>query len=85
MPPDENDEERQEKLPNDISRPFGPPPEADDEHTTYPETDSNLDTTQLYQEGIDSAAGIEEPNKGDTVTGYNPDDSDLDEPDENKI
>ena len=72
MPPDENDEERLEKLAGDSSRPFGPPPDASEAHPTRPETDSNIDTTEFYQEGIDGAAGIEEPNADDTVVGFDP-------------
>lgn len=72
MPPEENDEERLEKLAGDASRPFGPPPDVEEAHPTRPETDSNIDTTEFYQEGIDGAAGIEEPNEDDTVVEYNP-------------
>lgn len=69
MPPDETDEERLEKLPGDDNTPFGPAPD-DKGHFTRPETDSNMDSTAVYQEGVDAAAGIEEPNKDDSVTGY---------------
>lgn len=75
MPPDETDEERQEKLPGDENTPFGPAGE-DSGHFQRPETDSNIDATELYQEGIDGAAGIEEPNAGDAVTGYKKEDRD---------
>jgi hypothetical protein len=69
MPPDETDEERQEKLPGDENTPFGPANPSQG-HFERPETDSNLDATEMYHEGVDGAAGIEEPNKDDAVTGY---------------
>ncbi|HET8709200.1 MAG TPA: hypothetical protein VFL85_02870 [Candidatus Saccharimonadales bacterium] len=76
MPPDETDEERQEKLPGDENTPFGPA-DSDKGHFERPETDSNIDSTELYQEGVDGAAGIEEPNKADTVTGYKGESGDV--------
>lgn len=76
MPPDETDEERKQKLPGDDNTPFGPAA-SDDGHFQRPETDSNIDSTELYQEGIDGAAGIVEPNKNDAVKGYKNQDDDF--------
>ena len=81
MRPDETDEERLEKLPEDQDRPFTPDvPDTENNFSTRPETDSNMDSTEVYQEGVAGAAEIEEPNKGDTVEGYTPpEENDMDE------
>lgn len=96
MPPDEpNNEERQEELPEDNSTPFQPAaasrddaaePDSDrqleENHVpdTHPQTDSNIQPEELYDEGVAGAAEISEPNAGNTVVGYKPpaedDDSD---------
>jgi hypothetical protein len=60
MRPDETDEERLEKLSEDVGRPFDPPAASADD--THPATDSNLDSTEVYQEGTDAAAGVDDPN-----------------------
>lgn len=69
MPPDETDEERLEKLPGDDNTPFGPA-STDEGHFTHPDTDTGIDSDELYNSGIDNAANIKEPNKNDTVQGY---------------
>ncbi len=67
MPPDEpNEEEKLERLPGDYDTPFRPAKDGGDD--TYPTTDDGLDSTELYQQGID----VEEPNAGNTVEGYDP-------------
>lgn len=71
MQPDETDEEREEKLPGDAERPFTPA-SNDKSYDTRPETDSNMDSTEVYQEGVAGVAGIEEPNKDDTVVNFQP-------------
>jgi hypothetical protein len=53
-----NAEEKLEQSPDGSSR--------DD---TYPTTDTDQDSTELYQQGLD----IQEPNAGNTVKGYDPD------------
>ncbi len=85
MPPDEpDDEEKLEELPDDIDTPFSLPDEpevdiadANSPHlkrplldSTYPETDTNIELEELYDEGIAGAAEAEEPNAADTVIGY---------------
>ena len=39
---------------------------------THPDTDSNLERDEQYDEGIAGAAEANEPNVGDAVIGYNP-------------
>ena len=39
---------------------------------THPDTDAELDDQELYDAGISSAADSEEPNAGNTVEGYDP-------------
>lgn len=68
MRPDETDEERKEKLDQDIERPFTP---ADPEQTqgdTLPTTDTEVDTTELYQEGVDDPDESAE----NGIAGYDP-------------
>ena len=85
MPPDEpSDEEKLEKLPEDGATPASlPTPSRDDpndqnltreirgedETKDYPQQDSGQDFEELYNEG----AEVEEPNAGNTVEGYDPD------------
>lgn len=89
MQPDEpTDEERLEELPEDNGTPFQPAPAGRDDDLaaddsaqgtplddTHPDTDTNIDPQELYDEGVSGAAEAEEPNEGNTVVGY-------DEPDE---
>jgi hypothetical protein len=86
MPPDEpNDEERLEKLPEDGATPAAlPTPGRDDpadenlereifgerETKDYPQQDNKTDD---FQELYDEGAEVEEPNAGNTVEGYDPD------------
>jgi len=87
LPPDEPiDEEKLEILPDDYDTPFSLPVEREvdiaDEgevplerpelDSTHPMTDSDLDETDLYNEGIAGAAGVSEPNPDDTVISYHP-------------
>ena len=91
MPPDTNDEERLEELPEDNGTPFGPAApsrddtgaldddlQADDNKIddTHPITDSgsDIDSQELYDEGIAGAVEAHEPNPGNDVVGYNPPD-----------
>jgi hypothetical protein len=67
MQPDETDEERIEKLPEDIERPFTPAAPKQPVNDKAPETDTGVDSTELYQEGINSPTAPE-----NDVTGYNP-------------
>ena len=48
---------------------------------THPVTDSDVEEEDVYDEGISGAANAEEPNAGNAVVGYNPDE-DPDEKDE---
>lgn len=67
MPPDEPiDEEELEELPEDGETPFRPATKKGDD--TYPSTDDGMDSTELYQQGMD----IDEPNAGNSVEGYDP-------------
>jgi hypothetical protein len=88
MPPEPNDEEKLEQLPEDNETPFRPaePPrdpdnEPDDDAQpgkdldgTHPATDTGMQKEQLYEDGVGEAAVVEEPNKGNAVTGYSPKD-----------
>jgi hypothetical protein len=85
MPPDEpNDEEALEKLPEDGATPAAPATDDRDDLAdqnldreirgersgkTYPSRDTNQDRAEIYDEGTDVA----EPNAGNTVEGYDPD------------
>lgn len=73
-------------LPEDNDTPFSPPTDPVDETTedsdiqaergqlesTHQATDSNIDSHETYDEGLAGAAEAEEPNAGDTVIGYDP-------------
>jgi hypothetical protein len=92
MPPDTTDEERQEQLPEDNQTPFSPAdPSRDDAaepdsvrqedaqlDDTHPATDSgtDIDSQQLYDEGVAGAAEASEPNAGDAVVNFTPPQSD---------
>jgi hypothetical protein len=39
---------------------------------THPDTDTDIDSQELYDAGVDSAAGMEEPNAGNAVVDYTP-------------
>jgi hypothetical protein len=59
-----NDEENQQKLAQDDNTPFSAPDDvaqtADD---TSPQAETNIDSTELYQDGLDAAAGYTDPLK----------------------
>jgi len=61
-----NDEENQQKLPQDDNTPFSAPDDvsqtADD---TSPQAETDIDSTELYQDGLDAAAGYSDPLKTD--------------------
>jgi hypothetical protein len=79
MEPEEtNQPEDRFAPPQQSFTPVDPDTSADDgmteqEASVRPETDSQLDTTEVLNEGVAGAAEIEEPNQGDAVTDYNPD------------
>jgi hypothetical protein len=65
MQPDEpTDEERQQEQPQDVATPFQPAddatqdPVADD---THPNTDTDVDKDELYQEGVNAATNAPAP------------------------
>jgi hypothetical protein len=74
MPPQGlvNDEEEQEKLPQDYSTPFSAPSGVDDTtDDTHPESDTNVDAHEHYDEGISGADETSDPgNRG--IIGYTP-------------
>lgn len=85
LPDEPTDEDRLEQLPQDGDTPFRPaPPSRDDAlaadnddqptdgdvNDTHPATDTNIDLQELYDEGVDGAAEIAEPNAGNDVVGY---------------
>ena len=90
MPPDETAEERLEKLPEDNQQPFAPAapvrddaaePDADAQPTqdldnTHQATDTNIDSHELYDEGVSGATEASEPNAGNAVVDYNKPDED---------
>lgn len=67
-----NEEDEQEKLPQDYSPPFSAPSGAQDTtDDTHPEADTNVDSHQHYDEGIEGADGTHDPgNQG--ILGYTP-------------
>lgn len=85
MPPDEPvDEEELEELPEDGDTPFRPATDTRDDLSdenldreiedtkaddTFPQRDTNQQPEELYDEG----EGNDEPNAGNAVTGYDPD------------
>lgn len=84
MPPQgiTNDEDRQEELPQDYSTPFSAPSGINDTtDDTHPETDTNVDSMEHYDEGISGATETSDPgNRG--ILGYNPRAGDDDEDEE---
>jgi hypothetical protein len=48
---------------------------------THPDTDTGVDVQELYDAGVDSAAGMEEPNSGNAVVSYDPNEDNLDKTD----
>jgi len=87
MPPDEpNDEERLEQLPEDGQTPFSsadpardPDADADDDRQieeilddTHPDTDTDIQPEDVYEEGVEGATGVSEPNAGNAVVDYHP-------------
>jgi len=74
MPPQgiTNDEDEQEKLPEDYSTPFSAPSGTRDTiDDTHPETDTNVDSMEHYDEGLSGATETSDPgNRG--VLGYKP-------------
>jgi hypothetical protein len=90
-PPEPNDEEELEELPEDHDTPFSPPDDSQpsDDATgdnqqqgtidpTHPATDTNIEEEELYDEGLSGAAEAEEPKTADTVVGYHKPGSDKD-------
>lgn len=63
MRPDETDEERLEQISPDEDRPFEPEGATGDD--THPTTDSELDTTEVYQDGVESASNMPSPDDAD--------------------
>lgn len=52
---------------DDIGAPFGgPDPSADDEVSTRPETDGEIDEQELYDEGLAGAAELDEDDMNDS-------------------
>jgi uncharacterized protein (DUF2267 family) len=86
LPDEPTDEERLQELPEDYATPFRPPTDAVGEPTddlerrqqagqlsdTHPITDTNMQFEEAYDEGNAGAAEAQEPNAGNTVTGYDP-------------
>jgi len=97
MGPDEpSEEERIEELPEDNQTPFSPAAPArnlsaaadgdgqpaHDLDDTHPSTDSNLEREEIYDEGLSGAAEATEPNTGNDVVDYHPNEEATTEPDE---
>lgn len=93
LPDDPNEEESQEELPEDNETPFRPAgtsrdpdiEEADDDKQPYkeaddtrPETDSGVQSEELYDSGVGPASSIDDPKNGGVV-GYSPPSDDDDE------
>ena len=74
MFPDEpTDEERLEELAEDNETPFRP---ADDNTETipddHPQTDTNVQPEEQYDEGVSGAAEVEDDSSQSAVADYNP-------------
>lgn len=84
IPDEPTDEERQEALEEDNETPFRPAapnpsttgnttdplvaPGGTDIPTDHPQTDSNIDSTELYDEGVSGAAEVEDQSSQSAVT-----------------
>jgi hypothetical protein len=80
-------------LPEDHDTPFSPPdsPRTDPTEAvqrdvaagqlsdTYPATDTNVQPEETYDEGLSGAAEASEPNAGNAVVDYNPEDDEREE------
>lgn len=87
FPDEPADEDRLEQLPEDHETPFRPAEDASDDAAldveqrqaggvlddTHQVTDTNLDPQEIYDEGYAGAAEASEPNAGNAVIDYNPD------------
>jgi hypothetical protein len=74
MPPQgiTNDEDRQEELPSDYSTPFSAPTGAQDTtDDTHPQSDTNVDAMEHYDEGISGATEVSDPGSRGVI-GYHP-------------
>ncbi|MDB5170193.1 MAG: hypothetical protein JWN82_589 [Candidatus Saccharibacteria bacterium] len=73
MQPDEPTEEEQlEELDQDNGTPFQPANSATDVPTDHPQTDSNIDSTELYNEGVGGAAEVEDSSDRSVVADFTP-------------
>jgi hypothetical protein len=75
MPPTEpNDEEKLQQQPEDAQTPFNPASAGADGvlDDTHPATDSALEPTELYDEGVSGAAEASEPSSDSAVVDYHP-------------
>lgn len=54
-------------------------PDVGDISSTHPQTDTNLEPEEYYDEGISGAAEAGEPNAGNEVVGYHKPEKDKDE------
>ena len=98
MPPDENEEERLQKLPGDNQTPYQPAdptsadPAGDDQNTssslsqmddTHPQSDTNFDSTAAYHAGTDAGMGLgNAPSATNAVVDYDPANDQRRNPDE---
>ncbi len=85
---DNEDNRMIDPLPEDNATPFSPPDSPSTDPTqvspienpsaeiddTHQATDTGMEAAEVYDEGISGAAEATEPNAGNAVTGYNPDD-----------
>lgn len=72
MPPDEPTKEEQlEELPNDFDTPFSIPDDGGD--PTHPQTDTNVELNELYQEGINGGGRETTAPDDNDVAAYDPD------------
>lgn len=83
---DNEDNQMHDPLPEDNATPFSPPTsprtdpaqdlpreiESTEIDDTHPVTDSNIEAQEVYDEGVSGAAEAVEPNAGNAVAGYNP-------------
>jgi len=82
MPDEPTDEERQEQLPQDNETPFRPAAPNPDPSVstptnaplddTHPVTDTNIQPSEQYDEGVSGAAEAAEPNAGNSVVSFTP-------------
>jgi len=73
MPPDEpTEEERLQELAEDNGTPFQPASDDAGIPSDHPATDTNIDSTELYNEGVSGVAEVEDRTHETGIADYDP-------------